>query len=374
MSTHAPLPPSSAARIVACPGSRAVAERYPDEDTIEQREGTAAHWAGSQLLLGHAVAVGQVADNGVILNDEMVDAADMYAGHIIRRDDFGVDCRYVEHQLVSNVLHDANYGTPDYWSYQGDRHHLFVDDFKYGHGFVSEIRNYQLINYAALAASELTCFDDDDLRVTMTIHQPRNYHRRGPIRSWTTTLGALRQPIAEMQAAFSLAMQPDAPVMARDPDACKDCPGRHECEALLMVTGQAMDLAYDSAPLRMSPAALNAELRRLVRAEKMIKARREGIEQSVVSTLKRGGTVPGFMLEHKKGRTVWKDDALQQGIIDIAGAYGAKIEKPGLITPLQAVKAGIPEDVVKAFSHTPSGAAELVEDDGTAAANIFNKD
>lgn len=374
MNTHAPLAPSSAARIVACPGSAAVEARYPDEDTIDKRQGTAAHWAGSQLLLGHQVAVGQVAENGEVLNVEMVEAAEMYAEHIIKRDGFAVDFRFVEMQLLAGPIHIDNYGTPDYWAYQGDRHHLFVDDFKFGRGFVSEIRNYQLIDYAALAAAELGCFDDDSLNVTMTIHQPRNYHRRGPVRSWTTTLGALREPIHEMRTAFQLAMRPDAPVMARDPEACKDCKGRHECEAAIMAEGPAIDLAYSSVPLVMSPAALSKELRRLKQAEKVIKLRREGIEQSILSTIQRGGIVPYFVISHKKGRTVWKDEAVTD-MLDIAQAYNVTISTPKLaLTPLQAIKAGIPEEVVQAYSHAPGGAAELVEDDGTAAANIFNKE
>ena len=377
MTSHAPLPPSSAHRIVACPGSREVESRYPDEDSIDTQQGEAAHWAGSEMLQGIRPQVGDVAPNGVILNVEMIEAADMYSDHIIERDHCAWmnGCDYgVETPLRPGPVHPCNYGTPDYWMYDDRDRHLFVDDFKFGHGFVSEIRNYQLINYAALAAAELGVYHDDSLRVTMTIHQPRNYHRRGSTRSWTTTMGALRQPIAELSLAYRMAMEPDAPVMARDPEACRNCKGRHECEAAIMAEGAAIDLAYSSAPLVMSPAALSKELRRLKDAEKVIKLRREGVEQSVMSTIHRGGIVPYFGIAHKKGRTVWKDDAVGD-MLDIAAAFGITIAAPKLsMTPLQAIKAGIPEDVVNAFSHAPGGAAELVEDDGTAAAQIFNKD
>lgn len=143
-----------------------------------------------------------------------------------------------------------------------------------------------------------------------------------------------------------------------------------------MAEGPAIDLAYSSAPLVMSPRALSKEYRRLVAAEKMIKLRREGIEQHLVSTIQRGGIVPYFAIEHKKGRTVWNNGAWRD-VIDIGKAYNVNVAvdgAPKMITPLQAIKAGIPEEVVKAYSSTPGGAAELVEDDGTAAAQIFNKD
>lgn len=377
MSTHAKYAPSSAARIVACWGSANVEARYPDEDSIDAQQGDAAHWAGSENLCGIRPQIGDVAPNGVVLNVEMIEAADMYAGHIIGRDRIawiGGAKYWVEGTFAEGPIHAENYGTPDYAMYDHGNHHLYVDDFKYGHGFVSEIRNFQLINYVAIIAHALKIYYDDSLKVTMTIHQPRNYHRRGPIRSWTTTLGELRHLIAELSLAYRMADAPDAPVMARDPDACKDCKGRHECEAVLMQEGPAIDLAYSSAPLVMSPAALRKERHRLIDAEKVIKLRREGIEQSLMSTIQRGGIVPYFSIAHKKGRTVWKDDAVKD-MQDIASAYNVTITTPKLsLTPLQAIKAGIPEEVVGMYSHAPGGAAELVEDDGTAAEQIFNKD
>lgn len=374
MSTHAKYAPSSAARIVACWGSANVEARYPDEETIETQQGDAVHWVGSEKLRGIHPQVGDFAPNGVVLNVEMIEAADMYANHIIKRDIiFGLD-HWIEEPLPPGPIHPENYGTPDYWSYHAYEHHLFVDDLKYGRGFVSEIRNYQTINYAALAAASIGWYHDDTLKVTMTIHQPRNYHRRGPTRSWTTTLGELRHPISELSLAYRMADDPDAPVMMRDPDACKDCKGRHECEAAIMAEGAAIDLAYSSAPLVMSPQALRKERRRLIDAEKVIKLRREGIEQSLMSTIQRGGIVPYFSIAHKKGRTVWKDDAVKD-MQDIASAYNVSISTPKLsLTPLQAINAGIPEDVVKMYSHAPGGSAELIEDDGTAAEQIFNKD
>jgi len=354
-----------------------VEARYPDEDSIDAQQGEAVHWVGSEKLHGIHPQVGDVAPNGVVLNVEMIEAADAYADHIIRRDHAawmdGANY-WIEGTFTEGPLHPENYGTPDYTMYDHRTHHLFVDDEKYGRGFVSEIGNYQVINYVAIVAHALGCYHDDSLKVTMTIHQPRNYHRRGPTRSWTTTLGELRHPISELSLAYRMGDDPDAPVTARDPDACRDCKGRHECEAAIMAEGHAIDLAYSSAPLVMSPAALRAELRRLRDAEKMIKLRRDGIEQNLMSTLQRGGIVPYFSIGHKKGRTVWKDDAVKD-MQDIASAYNVTISTPQLsMTPLQAIKAGIPEDVVKAYSHAPGGAAELVEDDGTAAAQIFNKD
>jgi hypothetical protein len=211
MSTHARYAPSSAHRTVACPGSVDVEMRYPDEATIDKLEGEATHWAAAERLRGVIPQVGDAAPNGVLLNVEMNEAAEMYADHIIKRDIiFGLD-HWIEEPILQGPIHPDNNGTPDYRSYNAHTHHLFIDDEKYGRGFVSEIGCYQLINYAALAAHEIGYYHDDNLRVTMTIHQPRNYHRRGPIRSWTKTLGELRPYIADLSTAFRMADGPDAP-------------------------------------------------------------------------------------------------------------------------------------------------------------------
>lgn len=85
MTAHARLAPSSAARIVACPGSRKLEAMFPQEETIESREGDAAHWAAAQMLAGVAVSIGMAASNGVLLTDEMIEGAEMYAEHILKR-------------------------------------------------------------------------------------------------------------------------------------------------------------------------------------------------------------------------------------------------------------------------------------------------
>lgn len=355
-----------------------MAERYPEEPSIESAEGDAVHWAGAELLRGKQVALGQVAGNGVMLTDEMVDTATQYAHYIGRRDspdrpDYP-GCRgHIENGIRNAVLHVDNYGTPDYWYYNDAIRHLKVDDLKNGHGFVSEFDNWQLINYVALVAKHLGIFDEDDVTVTMTIHQPRAFHRRGPHRSVTTTLGALRDDFNQLDLAFAHAMYADAPVIASDPDQCMNCPGRVYCEAAIAAGYVGVDMAYESTPLAMSPAALSKEYRTLVRAEKMIKARREGIAESIKATIRRGQAVPFFTMLPTRGRTVWRDDAVDNGLVDVAQAFNVTVTKPALITPRQAVIAGIPEEVIATFSTAGNGAAELVEEDGSEAARVFGQ-
>jgi hypothetical protein len=350
-----------------------MAELYPQESSIESREGDAVHWGGAELLRGGQIDVGLVASNGVTLSEEMCDTATQYAEYIMHRECDSNATGHIEEAVANSPLHALNYGTPDYWSYHSGEHHLYIDDLKNGHGFVSEVRNWQLINYAALVSNKLGFFGDNSLKVTLTIHQPRTFHRRGPHRSESREMGDFRLEFSELQRAFTTAMYPGALVIASDPDQCKDCPGRHVCEAAIAAGYWGVDMAYDSTPLVMTPAALSREYRTLKRAEKFIKARREGIEESIKSAMRRGQAVPFFGMAHTKGRTVWRADAIEQGIIEVGAAMNINLSTPKLITPLQAIKAGIPIDVVTMYSEAPGGAVELVELDANEAARVFGQ-
>lgn len=374
---HAPLAPSSADRLVMCPGSRrliaAVRAAYPKDETLESREGTAAHWALAEYLNGRAVVVGQVAANGVIITDEMNECAEQCADHIMSRDGWPRN-RWVE-QLVKNpIIHPENYGTPDYAS--TGTYCIHIDDYKHGHRHVDVFENFQLLNYAALKIGELRARDqviDKGISVVMTIHQPRAYHRDGPSRTWSITVGELEQRyIPIMRERFALAMTDDAPVMATDPTICEVCDARWDCEAATAAGYQAYEMAFSSAPLNMSPAAMGLELRKLRRAELQIKARVSGLEEQAMLRARSGG-LPGWRVEHGAGRLVWNPEAISPAaLVNTARALGVNIEKPDVITPGQALKAGLPKELVDAFTRRNAGRAELVPDDGTHAANIFS--
>lgn len=362
---HAPLAPSSAARLVACTGSRMLAARYPQEPTIETREGEAAHWAGAELIQNRPVAIGQLAANGVTLTDEMIEAAEMYAEHIQSRKHTLPG--HVERLVRNAALHPQNYGTPDHVNME--TMHLFIDDFKYGHRYVEVFENWQLIDYTALVLAEMGVDDEiaKALKVTMTIVQPRCYHRGGPIRTWTVLASELRPYFDVLRNKFEEAMRDDAPCTV-NPE-CEFCTGRWACEAATAGGFKAVEHAYSSAPLRIPPAAAALELRTLRRAETTLKARISGLEEQLLAACRRGQNVPFFSVEHGQGRTVWTSPP--EEVISLGAMLGVNVSKPGTITPKQAIKAGLDAEVVKLYSDTPRGAAQLVEDDGKTAAKVF---
>ena len=50
---------------------------------------------------------------------------------------------------------------------------------------------------------------------------------------------------------------------------------------------------------------------------------------------------------------------------------GADLSKPGVVTPKQALKLGIDEAVIKAYSLTPLGSVKLVPDTAADARRVF---
>ncbi len=367
--------PSNAERLCMCPGSLAICEAYPKAPTEESMTGDAVHWAAAEILHGRAVARGQCAANGVTLTEAMIDAADFYADYIKRR---GAGVGNVEVLVTNDALHPtANGGTPDHYVFLviGDRLHIFIDDYKNGHKYVSIIGNKQLLNYAALILRSIaaTWGDWTKIDITMTIFQPNNYHRDGPIRAWTICAIDLVPYFETMRVAYARAMEPDAPCIAADPDICDDCSGRWVCEAALAAASNSVPHSYSSTPLNMSPAAMALEQRILSKAAKRIEARLSGLEEEMTGSIRRGVKIPGNKLDADGGKVVWLVPKDQ--VSTLGQSLGVPLDKHDVLTPTQAgtafKKAGLPPELIEAYSYRQAGKVKLVQYDSKELANIF---
>ena len=364
MTQHSPIAPSSAYRRWRCTASTRREALFPDvEDPEHSREGTAVHWGGAEQLCGRLVDVGQIAPNGVVLTDEMVDAIDEYSGWIEQfLAPFGMKPRdgFIEQPVQIPRVHPQSWGTPDFYAWlptiPGAPLRLIVADLKYGKRFVEVFENPQLIEYAAGVTHGL-----DDLNpgveITFVICQPRSYHRDGPVRTWTTTLAALRAHINIASNAAHEALGDNARAQPGRTQ-CRDCKARHACVELQNAGYAAMDEAERSLPLELPPAALALELVKTDEALALLEARRSGLEQQALALQKAGKRVPGWTLTHGVGRETW---AVPHGqIIAVADAMGVDVRKPAAaITPAQARKAGLDPDLVAGLAHRPPGEAKL---------------
>jgi hypothetical protein len=368
---HAILAPSSADRWVQCSGSVALERLYPElDDTPDAMEGVAAHWAGAEVIQGRKIDVGLIAPNGVVLDAEMCDAAELYAEHVLEAQEFDtVVC--VETRLSPGSIHPDNWGTPDVTAWTPRTRTLHVVDFKYGHETIEVFENWQLINYVALVLEQLNVngADDQITRVHMTIVQPRSYRADGPIRTWSATAADLRPYFNILTARAHDAMKPETPTTVGP--ACKHCRGRHACPALQRAALSAVDVAGASVPVELPPAALGHELRTMHRAADLLKARITGLEEQALNTLRAGTPVPHFAVEQSKGREAWTKPIDE--VIALGQLMGVDIAKPGALTPVQARKAGLDPALVASYAAVPHGAMKLVPASTTQSRKVFGR-
>lgn len=365
---HALLAPSSASRRKACAGSRKMEVLYPQpDDSPHALEGTAAHWAASEMLSGRTVDSGQIAENGVMLTDEMIEAATMYVDEVRK---VLVDI-VIEERVAIDYIHEQCWGTPDAWGYSEITGTLYLWDFKYGHRFVDVFENWQLIEYAAgiLDLLGVDGIKDQHITVVMTIVQPRCYVGGSPVRSWKVRAVDLRGYFNAARMFEAKAMSDDA-TLTVSPE-CRDCSARHACPALQRASYADMNIATEAVPFDLPPEALGTELRYIKSAIDTLTARATSLEEQALSMIRQGKPIPHFTAQHGMGRERWVKPEAE--VIAMGALMGVDLGVTKLVTPKQAIKAGMPEAVVKSFTEVPRGELKLVPDDGTKARKIFGQ-
>lgn len=384
MGEHAPLPPSSAHIWSVCHGWRSLAQHYDDPETPEAREGTAAHEIGEQLVQQAAqgqpfspagVFIGKPASNGEIWNEEMYDAALMYANdvkrHMQREGVFGGDGLGIEQTVLAARVHPSDvWGTSDGFIYAAQAGRLIIWDFKFGHSFVEVFENKQLLCYLAgvLDRFGIDGHADQHLRVEFRIVQPRCFHREGPIRSWTFTASDTRGHIGDLRNAAAASTDPNAKCVSGP--HCKNCPARFECGAALRGAANLYEAAAEPVVSDMSPAAIGAQLAIVRRALEQLKALDDGLTAQVETQVRNGEIVPGWMAEPTVGRLNW-DKPLAE-VFALGDLLGHNLRKDAAITPTRAKQLGIDDAVISAYSSKPSTGVKVVQDKSNKAKKVFS--
>lgn len=350
--------------------------RYPETgESDAATEGTAAHWALAEVLHGYTVAVGQLTPDGVALTAEMVDAAeDVLAWFELLKQatpDDPAEVR-IEQRVRNPAIHPDNWGTPDLviWFERSKR--LYVVDYKFGHGWVEVFENWQLINYAALVAADLCIDGAEQMRVmvSLVVIQPRAYHPDGPIRTWQVQLAHLRRYWNNLTASAEESVAGGDGQLRVSPE-CKYCTARHACPELMARGLAEIDRSRAAVPFDLTPQALGIELHDLRRAIAALEARETGLAAQAEALLRLGKPVPFWSLASKPGRAAWTVPDAE--VLALGEMVGTQLSKPLTpITPTQAKAAGLPAELVDAYSARPRSAAELSPATDDTARKIFS--
>jgi hypothetical protein len=362
-----------------CPGSIAMTEGYEKREIPESAEGTAAHQIARELLsvtgeAAKACIIGNVTSNGVILDEEIFEAALLYFKDVeaIRQSIISLFGYGVEVPLEMPNIHPANHGICDAYLFdkRGERGDLYIWEFKYGHGIIEVFENWQLIDYLAglVHLFGIDGFADQHITVHARIVQPRAFHKDGPIREWTFKLSDIRGHFNTLIANAKIAMS-DKPLI-RSGDQCRYCLARHEC-AVARDTGMRIyeGTAAGLLPDKMSNEALGSFYTLILRAQNQIKYLETGIGEEIKSRLKAGQAIPGFTAEPAYGNEKW--NLPTEEIITLGELNGINLKKEALITPTQAKKAGLDAALVEAYSGRPQSGFKVVADNNTKARLIF---
>ena len=357
---------------------------HPDTtETDAALEGTASHELAAAMISSMSRArtqfpergetVGQRASNDWEWDDESYDGAIMYADEVRRiMADTGVFNPSIEQRVSIGWIHAESWGTPDCSLWDAINTTLYVWDYKYGHKIVEAFENWQLIEYTTgiLDALGVDGYTDQTIKVVMTIIQPRAFHRDGPVRHWTVTASDLRGYVNQLIDVEAAALG-DNPKTCTG-NECSDCSARHACDTLSRASMGALHYLGLPTPAPLDADSLSIELRMMRDAFALIKARKSGLEAQAEGLITQGDTVRGYAMEPGQGRQAWTIPAEEAiGLGDLVGIDLRR--KLDVITPKQALTAGIDATVIKEYSKTPSTALKLVESTKTTAHAVFSK-
>lgn len=339
---------------------------YPQEDTDETREGTAAHWVLSELLAGRTHPVGTLDPDGTPIDRDMQYAAEELATDIGAQRLVSGGELHVERRVHMTAVHPTdNWGTCDASLVDHAGRTIYIWDYKYGHGYVSEVDNWQMIDYAqgVIEAEGLApgAFD-----VVMTIHQPRYYGPEGQLRTHRLTGAEHAARVRTLHMAAKL-VSPNAAAVTGA--WCFKCSGRLGCDAFTRAVNQIATVVMQTTADAPTPALAGLELRWLTEAQKYLKARVTALEEYV--TVAGPGT--GYVVEQGYGRERWTVEPSE--VFALGDAMGLDLRKPPeAITPAQAVKLGLDPEVKAGYSFKPMGEVKLVPLDKSRVVAAFTQE
>ena len=177
---HSPLPPSSAARWIACPPSALKNAEIEDKPTQAALEGTAAHTLCEYKV---KTALGETVENPIenldFYNAEMEECTEGYMQFVLEQVEKAKEsCSdpivFVEQKLDFTNYVPHGFGTGDCVIVADDN--LTVIDFKYGAGVMVEAENNPQMMCYAIGALNLFDMLYDIKTITMMIYQPRKFH------------------------------------------------------------------------------------------------------------------------------------------------------------------------------------------------------
>lgn len=344
------LKASKAYRWVNCPGSHTLEPQFPDawKDTEARDKGIEEHDIAAKILTGvhpGKPVPGPVTTYVEDVNSEVTDRRMLQVEHRTSISDLGI---------TLNIVIDAWYSDPS-------KRRVVIWEYKSGMTPVYASKNWQLLIYACALSNHFTEQFDFDLRVV----QPRIRKKPDRIVIPGIMLRTYRNQI------FSAA----AEAMGENPRChsgvwCHMCNAMSHCHTCIEATAIAQ--AYSSyAIVEDRPNhVLGNDLALLRGAHSMIGKMINALEDRLFNEIKLGNSVIGWTLGRGYDSISWQDNR-QKEILSLGQLYGIDLDQHKLMTPKQAIAAGVPESLVNAYAKIVPGKLTLKESEDQDLINLF---
>jgi hypothetical protein len=352
---HSRLGGSVAYRFRRCAGSVRAAIGLPDRTSEHAAAGTVAHDLAERELRGeHPPGKRCVTDylgerftvdgHTVQVDQEMIDGIGLYVQAIREILAEHPDAElHVELKLDLRAIHPDMFGTSDTVIWIPSLAMLIVLDFKYGYKYVDAEDNSQLLFYALGALLNLKL---PVRTVRLGIVQPRNFGRKGPVRTQDVEPLQILDYAGELRAAAKATEDPDAP---RTPglhcDYCRAAPLCPELRERVQALIKRRHFPMGGQAIKYDPEQFAETLRELPMVENWLKRMREfAFEKALHNQL------PGFKLVEKRPQRNWRDDETAELMLPGLGVdVSSMFDLPKLRSPAQIEKL-VPKDKREQFN------------------------
>ena len=389
---HARLPPSFSPVWGVCSAAILAAADTPNLEDEKTRAGVAAHWVFAEVLLNYQGKqkgpllcedyIGGIAPNGVVIDDEMVEGAQVFVDDVLQvaQKHGAIQSMLIEHSVIMPNVPPQNWGTLDtaiVLRKDGQVVAIFLWDYKHGHRENKAKGNLQLIEYVEGLRNELGINGNQEQQITVVfrIVQPFCYHSLGAVDEWVCMLSDLR---AYINILHDKAVEVFSNPQMSTGKHCRDCPGVRPCSVRRRADYNLIDFVNEPYEMdNMSGADLAVERQILSDGIAATKERLKAIEDNLAHRIREGESGIGLTLEATYGHLAWTIPPEQANAL--ATQFGFSISKNAVKTPTQAMQAASKAMksaftmAVKHVAKRPPGKLKLINADDSRTARAFKR-
>ena len=327
-----------------CPGSaRLMSVMGSSEVSEAQEEGILAHETVFRLYKKEEPPIGATR--------EMIDHATRYLESIEPLLANRAITKEFEKRVTLQITQNKTVeGIADFIAYDEENNIVMVHEYKYGHVPVDVEKDLQTVIYASAAYPMAD-------KAIVSIEQPRSFGDKASMKIYEGE--AYRKVQVFARGVLFKAVQEDAPLTPGK--HCLNCQAKLRCPAFKETVLNLAEAANGHAAETEENIEHTAiELSFLSRVKELLDIRINAIRDDFTHRLMRGERIPGYSVKPASSRLEWcKDsDFLKQ----LEKKYHISIFKePEPITPLQALKRGVPKEVISVSAMFKQGSMKLYE-------------